>query len=111
MKSIKITPDGAICEECGFATTKLYYYDGKFLCSACYHRKVGGLGVMVESKLPPKGMICIEQFTESLYMITVRREDGKELSMRITREELRNLAEYIDYILHLPANAEGSRSG
>jgi len=47
------------------------------------------------SKLPPKGSIDIEAFPLDLYVLTVKREDGKELSISMKKEDLKNLAEYI----------------
>ena len=47
------------------------------------------------SKLPKKGSIDIEVFPSDWYVLTVKREDGKELSISMKKEDLRNLAEYI----------------
>jgi len=53
------------------------------------------------SKLPHKGMIDIEEFTSNDFVLTIKREDGKELSIHITRDELKSLAEYIQALLKI----------
>jgi len=50
------------------------------------------------TKLPPKGLVDIEFFNDHV-VITLRREDGKELGMTLTREELINLVIYITALL------------
>ena len=53
------------------------------------------------SKLPPKGLVDIEVFTPNDYVLTIRRPDGKELSVHLTRDELTNLVEYIRELLKI----------
>jgi len=51
-----------------------------------------------EAKLPPHGFLDIEFFNEHV-AVTLRREDGKELSASMTVGELKNLAQYLSEVL------------
>jgi len=52
------------------------------------------------SKLPPKGEIDIEYFPPEYFVITIRRGD-RELSISLTREEFKNLVEYMENLLKI----------
>ena len=53
------------------------------------------------SKLPPRGLVDIEVFTPNDYVLTIRRSDGKELSIYLTKNELTNLVEYMQELLKI----------
>ena len=50
------------------------------------------------TKLPPKGLIDVE-FFNSYVVITLKREDGKELGITLTKQELINFVEYLTAVL------------
>jgi len=53
------------------------------------------------TKLPARGRIDIEKFTPNDYVLTVERSDGVSVSIHVTREDLKNLAEYIELLLKI----------
>jgi len=52
----------------------------------------------MESKLPPRGRVDVE-FFDDMVVVTVEREDGRKLSVSMTRKELKNLAEYLTEVV------------
>jgi len=52
-------------------------------------------------KLPPRGIVDIEVMTQSDYVLTIKRSDGEELSIHLTKDELRNLAKYLQALLEV----------
>ena len=55
----------------------------------------------VKHKLPLKGRIDIEVITPNDFVLTVIRDDGKELSIHMTRGDVKNLAEYMLHLLEI----------
>jgi len=53
------------------------------------------------SKLPPKGNLDLIVFDRNTFVLVVRREDGEELGVTLTHEDLENLVEYWRTILDI----------
>ena len=52
----------------------------------------------MEGKIPPRGRVDVE-FFDDMVVVTVEREDGRKLSISMTRKELKNLAEYLILVI------------
>jgi len=86
------------CSVIGCNREAVWAYGNIALCE--YHVKKfrEQLEKGVEGKIPPRGRIDTE-FFDDIVVVTLEREDGRKLSVSMTKEELKNLAEYLILVI------------